>query len=303
MAGNSRDPGRSVISKISAILLVLADGTGPTLTEIASRSALPLSTAHRLASELAAWGLLERDEDGRYRAGSPLRALGADVRATAAVDQPYLRDRIAPVMDDLFRATGAQVRTGWLDGPEVAYVEKVFPHLPVSQPSDAARLPAHATALGKTLLAFSSTEVVEAIIARGLRQYTGATITKPERLREAFRTIRVNRLAIGLRELDEEWCGVAAPVFGPGGTVLAAIEMRVSDFARDLAAVRAPLTVVAACLSRDLATHQEADFRRASWLARRRNLLPGRTRSAAREHRPMTVVLDREAAELHKLRG
>jgi DNA-binding IclR family transcriptional regulator len=42
-----------------------------------------------------------------------------------------------------------------LDGAQVAYIEKVPGNLPVSLFSAAARLPAHATALGKALLAFS----------------------------------------------------------------------------------------------------------------------------------------------------
>jgi DNA-binding IclR family transcriptional regulator len=77
VAGNQKDPGRSVISKISAIMLASAE-SGRTLTELATWSGLPLSTVHRLVTELAGWGLLERDGDGRYRVGSPLRTLAAD---------------------------------------------------------------------------------------------------------------------------------------------------------------------------------------------------------------------------------
>jgi DNA-binding IclR family transcriptional regulator len=55
-----------VISKISAILLTAAEGRY-TSTDIAARAELPLSTVHRLVGELAAWGLTERGECGRYR--------------------------------------------------------------------------------------------------------------------------------------------------------------------------------------------------------------------------------------------
>ena len=63
MAGNSTDPGRSVTSKVTAILMVFADGDVHSLTEIAAYADLPTSTAHRLASELVAWRLLERTEE------------------------------------------------------------------------------------------------------------------------------------------------------------------------------------------------------------------------------------------------
>jgi hypothetical protein len=51
MAGNSIDAGRSVTSKVTAILMVFADDGVHTLTEIAGSAHLPTSTAHRLASE------------------------------------------------------------------------------------------------------------------------------------------------------------------------------------------------------------------------------------------------------------
>ncbi len=77
MAGNSTDPGRSVTSKVTAILLAFADGGVHTLTEIAAIANLPTSTAHRLASELVAWRLLERTEERSYRIGLPLRMIAS----------------------------------------------------------------------------------------------------------------------------------------------------------------------------------------------------------------------------------
>ena len=77
MAGNSTDPGRSVTSKVTAILMSFADGRVHTLTEIAGSANLPTSTAHRLASELVAWRLLERTEDRSYRIALPLRMIGS----------------------------------------------------------------------------------------------------------------------------------------------------------------------------------------------------------------------------------
>ena len=77
MAGNSTDAGRSVCSKVTAILMVFADGDVHTVTEIAGSAHLPTSTAHRLASELVAWRLLERTEERHYRIGLPLRMIAS----------------------------------------------------------------------------------------------------------------------------------------------------------------------------------------------------------------------------------
>lgn len=248
MAGGAKEPGRSVISKIAAILQVIADCGGCTLTEIAARSDLPLSTVHRLATELAAWRVLARDEEGRYGPGPSLRSAGG---RPACV--PDVRDRAAPVLEDLFRATGGPVRVGFLDGGAVSYVEKVSAHRPVSWLSPAARLPAHATALGKALLAFAPASTVEDVLALGLQRYTPYTLTRPERLRWTLRTVRATGLALCDRELHRTGRAVAAPAFGDGGRGVAAVEIGVGDLARDVPAVRAPLAMAAAWLSRELA--------------------------------------------------
>ncbi|HWI01575.1 MAG TPA: IclR family transcriptional regulator [Propionibacteriaceae bacterium] len=290
MAGNSAVPGRSVVSKISAILLALTEGNGYTLTEIAARCELPLSTVHRLATELAAWSLLERDDEGRYRAGPPLRTLGGGHPSPVAANLFNFRERIAPVMEDLFRTAGVQVRAGLLDGTEVAYVEKVSGHLPVTWPSPAAHLPAHATALGKALLAFAPTATVDLIVAGSLKQYTRATITRAERLRSALRMVRTTRIALCDRELDEDWAGVAAPVFGTGGAVLAAIELRVQHLQRDITAVQAPLSLAAACLSQELAAQRWTDDQ---YPFGRRDLRSTPTAAVARAICPVPTHSDR----------
>jgi IclR family acetate operon transcriptional repressor len=135
---------------------------------------------------------------------------------------------------------------------EVAYVEKVSAHLPVSWPSPAARLPAHATALGKALLAFAPPSQLRAVLAQGLTQYTPRTVTRPERLQWGLQSIRVTRIAMCDRELHPDWCAVAAPVIGAGGEAVAAIELQVRGLALDVPMVKAPLVVASACFSREL---------------------------------------------------
>src|ERR671916_157383 len=73
MAGNSTEPGRSVTSKIAAILMSFTNGRGHALGDLARQAGLPTSTAHRLARELTDRHLLERTDDGEFRVGLPLR--------------------------------------------------------------------------------------------------------------------------------------------------------------------------------------------------------------------------------------
>ena len=86
MAGNSTEPGQSVISRVSAILLTFTDSDVRSLTEISRLAGIPVSTAHRLSRELENWNLLERDDDGRYHVGSPLRGIGKSCSTHRAIE-------------------------------------------------------------------------------------------------------------------------------------------------------------------------------------------------------------------------
>ncbi len=224
MAGNSKDRGRSVISKISAILLTAAEGSGYTLTEIATRSELPLSTVHRLVGELAAWGLMERGEDGRYRAGPPLRPLTAADGGSVIATGLNLREWIAPVMEDLFRTTGAQVRAGCLDGHDVAYIEKVSGHVPVTQPSAAARLPAHATALGRILLGDLTLAQLRALYPEDkLETFSPSTPKTVNELSDMVQADRQRGYVLGEGFFESNISSIAAPVRDHSGHIVAAL--------------------------------------------------------------------------------
>jgi DNA-binding IclR family transcriptional regulator len=249
MAGNCTEAGRSVTSKVTSILMTFTEGGVHSLTEIAQLAGLPVSTAHRLTSELTAWRLLERTDDGHYRVGLRLRMLG-----TGDAAPPNVAERAPWVLDDLAAATRSRARLGVLAGHRVAYLEKQPGSRPVSSFSSAATLPAHPTALGRALLAFAPAAVVEAVVARGLRRYTAHTVTSPERFRRALAVTRHTRVAVTRGELEVGVSGVAMPVFGTGGGVVAAIELAVADLGRELQPVTAALAVASRSLSRELAS-------------------------------------------------
>src|SRR6202012_293956 len=177
VAGNSAEPGRSVTSKIVAILLTFHDGNEHSLTEIARLTCLPVSTAHRLVTELAGWGVLERTDESMFRVGLPIKAISSRRSYTPAILESARR-----VLEDLASTARTSARLGILTGTDVAYIEKRCDHSPVTTFAQTSRLPAHATALGKALLAFSPAEVLNRLTASGLERYTPNTVTDPERL-------------------------------------------------------------------------------------------------------------------------
>ena len=248
MAGNSTEAGRSVTSKITSILLTFTEGSEHSLTEIARLAGLPISTAHRLTSELASWRLLERTTEGHYRAGLPLRMIRG-----AETGPPSIAERAPCVLGDLAAATRCRARLGVQTEIDVSDIEKVPGPRPASTFSAAATMPAHPTAMGRALLAFSPPRLVELTIMRGLRAYTAHTVTSPERLRRALGVTRLTRVAVTRWELEADLCWIGMPVFGPGGQVVAAIEIAVRDLHQQMQAVVGTLAIASRSLTRELA--------------------------------------------------
>ncbi|HET7477530.1 MAG TPA: IclR family transcriptional regulator [Dermatophilaceae bacterium] len=214
--------GRSVTSKALALLdSFTSKGEDLSLSELSARTGLPLSTAYRIACELVEWGALERVRGGGYRLGMRLWELGS-----LAARQDSLVEVVRPYMFDLYAATLESVHLAVLDAGEVLYVEKITGrHAFPSRSRVGGRLPLHATAAGKVLLAYAPDEVVEAVAAAGLRRYTRHTIVSPLVLRRALSEVRRTGLGVSWGELTLGSASVAAAVFGRGGQVAAALSL------------------------------------------------------------------------------
>jgi DNA-binding IclR family transcriptional regulator len=247
---NSAD-GRSVTSKLAAILQTFSTGNVHSLSDIARSANLPVSTAHRLTAELAEWGFLERTDDKRYRVGMLVAHLG-----TRVWHEPNLQEHARRVLDDLSSATHATVRLGVLEDLAVSYVEKRPDTHPASTSFETTALPAHATAMGKALLAFAPQETVDAVIDNGLDRYTPFTIVAAPALRRALAIVRMTRVATTRQELRLNTAAVAVPVVAGGGAVVAALELTTGGAGYQLHVIQSAVVVAARSLSRELTASQ-----------------------------------------------
>jgi DNA-binding IclR family transcriptional regulator len=248
MAGNAVDEGRSVTSKLAAILTAFNAGSCQQLSELARRTGLPMSTTHRLLYELVDGAFLSRGPDGAFRPGPAVRQL-----SHVLPQQPTLHERAPHVVEDLVEALRRRVRLGVLDGLEVSYIEKAPGYTPVTLFSPAARLPAHATALGRALLAYAPADTVRLVTAGYLTAYTPRTLTRPDQLLHALQVTRREGIAVDRGELTVDGCGIAVPVLGRGAVVLAAIEVEVDAVTPDtITAVMPALGLAAHALNREL---------------------------------------------------
>lgn len=244
--------GETVTARVLALLHAFsARHPELTLTELAQRAGLPLSTAHRLVGELAAWGALERAEDGRYRVGLRLWEVGA-----LAPRSLGLRESAMPFLEDLYEVTRQNVQLAVLDGTEVVYVERLSARGAVDVVTRVgSRLPLHATGVGLVLLAHAPTPLQDQVLSHPLRRYTARTLTDPEQLRRVLSDVRRTGVAVSDGQIDLVALSVAAPVRGPRGAVVAALSVVVpsagSDARAHVPVVRAAARGISRALSAD----------------------------------------------------
>ena len=212
----------SVLGKTFAILESFrVDDRGVTLGELCRRTGLAKSTIHRLLRELIEYGMIDTNEYGRYLPG--LRLFEFARLVPMATD---LRDVALPFIEDLYEATHETVHLGILDGTDVVYIEKIVGHrISAVQTRVGGRMPAYCTGLGKAMLAHSPPEVIDAVLSGGLVPLTRFTITVPAVLEDELKKIAETGIAHDREESHAGLVCVAAPVFGVGNRVLAAISV------------------------------------------------------------------------------
>jgi DNA-binding IclR family transcriptional regulator len=241
--------GRSVASKVVALASAFTPATPRlTLAELAAITGLPPSTAHRLATELVEWGGLERADGSGYRIGLRMWEIGS-----LAPRGESLRAAALPIMQDLHEGTRATVHLAIMEAREALYIEKITGRDAVRVKSRrGGRLPLHATGVGKILLAYSSDEVIDEVLAAGLRRYTARTIVAPGQLRRSLREARRTGLAYNFEELTPGSLTVAAPIFGPGGDAVAALDIVVRTSRANLRQLAPAVRTSAISISRAL---------------------------------------------------
>ncbi|MBT2479757.1 IclR family transcriptional regulator [Streptomyces sp. ISL-94] len=191
-----------------------------TLSEIAQRTGLALSTTHRVVTELAGWGALEREEDGSWHVGLRLWEIASGCPRTQ-----ILRDVALPFMQDLYEATHENIQLAVREGTELVFVERIAGHRSVELVTMVgARFPIGSTGMGRVLLAHAPRDIQEEVLEAPLRAWTPHTVTNPKTLRAQLDRIRREQVFVSDRQLSESTVAVAAPVrIGRTGPVSAAL--------------------------------------------------------------------------------
>ncbi len=192
------------------------------ISALALRLGLAKSTVHRLATTLVEYDMLEQNrETGKYRLGLAFFELGTLVRRKMDVTTEA-QGEIHALAD----SSGETVQLAILDHLTVLYIRIRESRQAVRLSSGlGSRAPAHCTGVGKALLAYQPSEIVQQVIENGLKRHTENTITDPEKLRAELASIRARGYAIDDEEIEVGLRCVAAPIRDHSGRVVAAISV------------------------------------------------------------------------------
>jgi DNA-binding IclR family transcriptional regulator len=206
--------GLAILDLFSAETPVLGVG------EMARRLGMHRSSASRLAATLSTAGYLRpAGAPGRYALGGKLARLSGLVAQAAA-----LPEVATPVLRELVDRLGETGHIAVLDGTEVMTTVVVDGWHSVRMHSTVGkRSPAHATAIGKVLLAgLPDAEVRRRFGRAALERRTPATVGSFEALLAQLAEVRAHDCAFDREELEAGLQCVAAPVRDHTGTVVAA---------------------------------------------------------------------------------
>jgi len=239
------------LERAAAILEVVArrpEGIG--LAEISTALGLHTSTAFHLIKTMVQLGFLTQlAESKRYRIGSRLFALAA-----GALEENVLLSLATPILEGLSGETGEAAHLAVRSKRDITVIARTAASglLQLSGRSGATR-PAHATAIGKMLLAAVEPEELDRLLVDlPLPSFTAKTITSVKALRRELAEVRREGVAYDNCELDDDVRCIALPVRDFAGRCVGAIGIsgpvwRMSDAA--MAEKLDPLRAAAEALS------------------------------------------------------
>lgn len=224
------------------------------LSDVARRTGLTRAAARRFLLTLQDLGYVRTD--GRLFSLTP-RVLDLGYSYLSSLSLPEIAQ---PHLEELSRQVRESTSVSVLDGGEIVYVARV----PVSRImtvgiSVGTRFPAHATSMGRVLLAGLPAAELDAYLREtDLTTLTPRTVTSAEALRAELDTVREQGYALVDQELEEGLRAVAVPLRGRDGAVVAAMNVSTHAGRTSSAEVRRqvlPLLLAAArAIESDLAS-------------------------------------------------
>jgi len=207
----------SPVAKVLAVLAEVAKTGVAAVSSLSERLQLPVSTVHRIATELERLGYLRRVPGTRdWTVAAPTIELAVDaLAASASLAKPQA------ILREVSEQLGEMCTFGVRRADEVVYVASAEPLQDLTLSFRAGRHgPLHCTSSGRLFLAqHDDAELAAYLAGVELKAYTTLTITDPYRLAKIVRRVREQGYAVTSQEYVMYVAGAAVPVCGPDGTM------------------------------------------------------------------------------------
>jgi len=214
-------PLQSLERGLAVIAVFSGEHSALTLSDVARLAGITPATARRILLTLERLGYVRTA--GRRFSLTP-RVLGLGVHCLSSMTPVEIA---YPVMKDLVRELNEWCSMALLAPPDIVYVARVHSgHVLSIAGGVGSRLPAHATATGRVLLAGLTPDELEEFLERWpLSAYTSHTVTDRDRLRAAIETAARLGWALVDQELELGLRGIAAPITGADGHTFAGLSV------------------------------------------------------------------------------
>jgi DNA-binding IclR family transcriptional regulator len=208
--------------------------------EIAHELKIPRSTVHRLLQTLEEMEFLRRAEGGgAYVLGPAVLSIGFEYLSSLDIVQLS-----GPILSQLRDKTQCSAHLAVLHGTEIVYLSRhASPNAVTSNVSVGTRLPAHASVMGRVLLADLSAAALQALYKdKPLQRFTPKTPTTIASLERLLLEDRRLGYVIGSSYYERGVTSVGAPVRDHTGKVVAAINVAIVDTLVDESTVYGKIT-------------------------------------------------------------
>lgn len=209
----------TILDEISTV-----NAHGLSLSEIADKIALPVSTVYRIVQNLVAWQYLAEKDNGNYVLGFTFLTFGNIVKRDL-----MLTNYAHKYMEEVNQKTKETIYLAILDhvAGDLIYIDKMESHRNIKLAAGVgSHNYIHSTANGKCLVSNMSVDRVKKLLnTRGMPQLTSNTITDCQRFMEEIKKVREAGYALDDLENEPGVRCVAAPIYDYTGNVVAAISI------------------------------------------------------------------------------
>ena len=213
-----RATGTQAVDRAADLLVEVLKSEKPvTFSYLTNKSGLAKGTASRLISALERNGLLQRNKKGEIETGITINQFASRI---SSINR--LVSKLQPLMRQIGNETGETISLAISGNDAVENIAQIdAKYLLSSRNWIGQKVPYHASAAGKVLLAFQNIDISKI----KLDKLTNSTIVSKSDLENEISKVRNNNYAVIIDELEMGLVAISVPVKNETGEVIAALSV------------------------------------------------------------------------------